>query len=85
VRDSFGSQLFETGEFTVLNASRPVTINETEDFEYADTVEYEGGFVMTGTIRVVDQGITTTNPATLLHLVGRSEHSSKFQTCGFWN
>jgi hypothetical protein len=64
VRDSFGSQLFETGEFTELDASRPVSINETEDFEYADTVEYEGGFVMTGTIRVVDQGITTTNPAT---------------------
>jgi hypothetical protein len=64
VGDSSGSQLFETGEFTELDASRPVTYNETGDFEYADTVEYEGGFVMTGTIRVVDQGITTTNPAT---------------------
>jgi hypothetical protein len=47
-----------------LEASRPVTFNNTGFFEYADTVEYEGGFVMTGTIRVIDQGITTTNPAT---------------------
>jgi plastocyanin len=64
VRDSMGTQLFETGEFNELDASRPLTFNEIGDFEYADAVEYEGGFVMTGTIRIVNQGITTTNPAT---------------------
>jgi hypothetical protein len=64
VKDSNGVQLFETGEFTELDTSRPFTLNETGDFEYADTAEYEGGFVMTGNIRVVDQGISTTNPAT---------------------
>jgi plastocyanin len=55
VRDANGAQLFETGEFDELEASRPITFNSTGDYEYADTVEYEGGFVMTGNIRVVDQ------------------------------
>jgi hypothetical protein len=32
---------FETGEFTELTASRPITFNNTGNFEYADTVEYE--------------------------------------------
>jgi hypothetical protein len=41
-----------------LEASRPITFNSTGDYEYADTVEYEGGFVMTGNIRVVDQDDT---------------------------
>jgi plastocyanin len=55
VRDANGAQLFETGEFDELEASRPITFNITGDYEYVDTVEYEGGFVMTGNIRVVDQ------------------------------
>jgi plastocyanin len=58
VRDANGAQLFETGEFDELEASRPITFNSTGDYEYADTVEYEGGFVMTGNIRVVDQDDT---------------------------
>jgi plastocyanin len=65
VRDSTGAQLFETGEFTEFQASKPITFNNTGDFAYADTVEYEEGFVMTGTIRVVDdQGVTSTPAAT---------------------
>src|ERR671914_554275 len=58
VRDANGAQLFETGEFNEVEASRPITFNITGDYEYADTVEYEGGFVMTGNIRVVDQDDT---------------------------
>jgi hypothetical protein len=50
-----GNQLFETGEFTELEASRPLTLNNTGNFEYADTVEYEEGFVMTGNITVSGQ------------------------------
>jgi plastocyanin len=65
VRDSNGAQLFETGEFTEFQASKPITFNNTGEFSYADTVEYEEGFVMTGKIRVVDdQGITTAPGAT---------------------
>jgi plastocyanin len=63
VRDASGAQLFETGEFTELEASTPITFNTTGDFEYADTVEYEGGFVMTGNIRVVDQGVAASPTA----------------------
>jgi plastocyanin len=52
VNDNNGNQIFETGEFTELVASRPITFNDTGIFEYADTVEYEEGFVMTGDITV---------------------------------
>jgi plastocyanin len=55
VTDESNSQVFETGEFTELQASRPFMFNNTGNFEYADTVEYEGGFVMTGTITVDDE------------------------------
>jgi plastocyanin len=64
VKDPNGIQLFETGEFTELTASRPIVFNNTGDFEYADTIEYEGGFVMTGTIRVIDQNATSFPTAT---------------------
>jgi plastocyanin len=64
VNDPNGIQLFETGEFTELTASRPIVFNNTGDYEYADTIEYEGGFVMTGTIRVVDQNTISTPAAT---------------------
>jgi plastocyanin len=64
VKDPNGIQLFETGEFTELTASRPIVFNNTGDFEYADTIEYEGGFVMSGTIRVIDQNATSSPTAT---------------------
>ena len=70
VRDFSGTQLFETGDFTELEASKPVTFNETGEFEYADTVEYEEGFVMTGNITVVDQGATATTPNATSDTVG---------------
>jgi plastocyanin len=38
-------------EFDELEASRPITFNITGDYEYADTVEYEEGFGMTGLTR----------------------------------
>ena len=56
VRDGAnGNQLFETGEFTESVSSRPIVFNNTGNFDYADTVEYEGGFVMTGNVTVADQ------------------------------
>jgi plastocyanin len=70
VRDTNGDQLFETGEFTELQASRPVTFNNTGEFAYAYTVEYEEGFVMTGTIRVVDEKGVTAAPAATFGTVG---------------
>jgi plastocyanin len=64
VRNANGVQLFETGEFDELQASRPITFNTTGDYDYADTVEYEEGFVMDGTVRVVDQGAAVTQTQT---------------------
>ena len=93
VSDTNGAQLFETCEFTELEASTPITFNSTGDFEYADTVEYEGGFVMTGNIRVVDQGVTATTPTATFDTVGAlmvpsmdvQNIGSKYQKCWFWN
>lgn len=70
VRNSNGDELFETGEFTELQASRPITFNNTGEFAYADTVEYEEGFVMTGTIRVVDEKGVTATPVATFDTVG---------------
>lgn len=39
-----------------MEASRPITFNITGDYEYADTVENEEGFGMTGNIIVNGQG-----------------------------
>ena len=64
VNDPNGNQVFDTGEFTELSISRPVVFNDTGNFEYADTIEYEGGFVMTGNITVIDEPSTTASPAT---------------------
>jgi plastocyanin len=55
VSDNSGNQIFQTGEFTELMASRPVTFNNTGNFQYADTVEYEEGFVMAGNVTVVNR------------------------------
>jgi plastocyanin len=62
VNDNNGNQIFQTGEFTELAASRPITLNNTGSFGYADTVEYEEGFVMTGNVTVADGG--NNSPAT---------------------
>jgi plastocyanin len=60
VRDSSNggtnNQFFETSEFNELTASKPIVFNNTGNFEYSDTVEYEEGFVMTGNIIVNGQG-----------------------------
>jgi hypothetical protein len=55
VTDNGGNQIFQAGEFTELMASRPITFNNTGNFQYADTVEYEEGFVMAGNVTVVNQ------------------------------
>ena len=36
-------------------SSRPIVFNNTGNFDFADTVEYEEGFTMTGNVTVADQ------------------------------
>jgi plastocyanin len=57
VKDLNGNNdtIFETGDFPELEASRPITFNNTGTFDYADTIDYEEGFRMTGKITVTDQ------------------------------
>jgi plastocyanin len=65
-----GTLVFETGEFPELTASRPIVFNNTGNFEYADTIEYEEGFVMTGNVTVADQNSGASTPAGISDTVG---------------
>lgn len=47
--------LYQTGEFTEFEAGN-YTFNEVGQFQYADTVEYDNGYIMSGNISVVDDG-----------------------------
>jgi len=50
------SPIYQTGEFTEFEA-RNHTFNEAGQFQYADTVEYDNGYIMRGNISVVDDGV----------------------------
>ena len=66
VRDAnSNNQIFQTDLFPELEASRSVSFNNTGNYQYTDTVEYEEGFVMTGNITIVDQvnNVATTTSA----------------------
>jgi plastocyanin len=45
--------LYQTGEFSEFDAQN-YTFNDAGDFSYADTVEYENGFIMGGNVSVTD-------------------------------
>jgi hypothetical protein len=72
VSDNGANQIFQTGEFTELMASRPITFNNTGNFQYADTIEYEEGFIMAGNVTVVNQnnGAAASTTAGLYDTVG---------------
>jgi plastocyanin len=83
--------LYQTGEFSEFDA-RNYTFNEMGDFSYADTVEYENGFIMRGNITVTDdstsqQGTTGSIPQTIGLLMVPTEdlaqHTQDLQTKGF--
>ena len=47
------STIFETGQFPEFGVTMPITFNNSGTFDYADTVDYEEGFRMTGKITVL--------------------------------
>ena len=49
------SPIYQTGEFTEFEA-RNYTFNDVGEFSYADTVEYDNGYIMRGNISVTDNG-----------------------------
>jgi plastocyanin len=57
------STIFETGQFPEFGVTRPITFNNSGTFDYADTVDYEEGFRMTGKITVLDDNGQRSNVA----------------------
>src|ERR671910_1462229 len=82
--------LYQTGEFSEFDA-RNYTFNDVGDFSYADTVEYENGFIMRGNISVTDssqQGTSASdNPQSVGLLMVPTEdlaqHTQDLQSRGF--
>ena len=57
------STIFETGQFPEFGVTMPITFNNSGTFDYADTVDYEEGFRMTGKITVLDDNGQQSNVA----------------------
>jgi plastocyanin len=72
VRDtnSNNNTIFETGDFPEFEATRAITFNNTGTFDYADTIDYEGGFKMTGDITVVNRGNSSAASSNTFDTVG---------------
>jgi len=70
--NSTGETVQETGIFPQFEV-RSVALNATGDYHYADTEDYEEGFVMTGNIQVVDQ---TQAPTPATGLSGNTQSSA---------
>jgi plastocyanin len=47
--------IYQTGEFTEFETTN-YTFNDVGEFSYADTVEYDNGYIMRGNISVTDDG-----------------------------
>jgi plastocyanin len=85
------TQLFNSGEFSELEVSTPYTFSLIGEFNYADTIDYEEGFRMTGTVTVVDEGNRSSTSAANFDTVGAlmvpsedsSEIAQRLRTAGF--
>lgn len=85
------TQLFNSGEFSELKVSTPYTFSQVGEFNYADTIDYEEGFRMTGTVTVVDEGNRGSTSAANFDTVGAlmvpsedsSEIAQRLRTAGF--
>jgi plastocyanin len=68
--NSTGQNIFHTGPFTQFQTSNH-TFNKIGKFNYVDTVEYEGGYIMRGNVDVANQGpISSNNQGTKFDTVG---------------
>jgi hypothetical protein len=62
--------LFDSGEFSELEGSTSYTFSQTGEFDYADTIDYEEGFRMTGKITVADQASQNSSSGATFDTVG---------------
>ena len=67
---SNNNTIFETGDFPEFATTRAITLNKTGTFDYADRIDYEGGFRMTGDITVVNRGNSSDMPGNTFDTVG---------------
>src|SRR5919106_3032186 len=87
--------IYQTGEFTEFEA-RNYTFNEAGEYRYADTVEYENGYIMRGNITVTDdnnvgdseslqQTVDGSNTVGILMVPTQdiSQHTSDLENRGF--
>ena len=87
--------IYQTGEFTEFEA-RNYTFNEAGEYRYADTVEYENGYIMRGNITVTDdnnvgdseslqQTVDGSNTVGILMVPTQdiSQHTSNLENRGF--
>jgi plastocyanin len=63
--NSTGGTVHETGVFPQFEV-RNIALNETGNYHYTDTEDYEEGFVMSGNIQVEDQTQASSPPTSLL-------------------
>jgi len=76
--NSTGGTVYETGVFPQFEV-RNVVLNETGNYHYTDTEDYEEGFVMSGNIQVVDQSQSSSStPSSLspMSLSGNTRSSA---------
>lgn len=67
----------------ILEGSTPYTFSQVGDFDYADTVEYEEGFVMSGNIKVINQESNTPiGNAGMKSGTTSNSNSTQFDTVG---
>ena len=72
--NSTGGSVYETGAFPEFEV-RSLVLNETGNYHYTDTEEYEEGFVMNGNIEVVDQ-TQTSSPSSPTSLADNTQSSA---------
>jgi len=93
VVSSDATPIYQTGEFTEFEA-RNYTFNDVGKFSYADTVEYDNGYIMRGNINVTDdtggdgdlqQTIETSDTIGILMVPTQdiSQYTSDLQNRGF--
>jgi len=76
--NSTGGTVYETGVFPQFEV-RNVVLNETGNYHYTDTEDYEEGFVMSGNIQAVDQSQSSSStPSSLspMSLSGNTRSSA---------
>lgn len=87
---SSSNPLYQTGEFSEFDG-RNYTFNDAGDFSYANTVEYENGFIMRGNVSVTDssqQGASGAGNSQSIGLLmipteDLAQHTQDLQSRGF--